>query len=103
MDVKGRFIGEPIEVDPATMVPTALPGGGPACPGRFRWRGRTYHVARVLEQGRRLSHEGYVRQHRFRVETTDGMVAVIACDRRVKRRVNPWQLLAIEKPSPDEA
>lgn len=85
------------------MVPTGLAGGGPACPGHFRWRGRTYHVARVLEQGRRLSHEGYVRQHRFRVETTDGMVAVIACDRRVKRRVNPWQLLAIEKPSPDEA
>ena len=102
MQVKGRFIGEPIEVDAATIAPGSLAGGGPACPARFRWRGRVYEVARVLETGRRVSPDGYVREHRFRIETTDGLVAVIACDRRVRRRVNPWQLLSLES-SPKEA
>jgi len=95
VDVRGRFIGEPIEVDTATMVPSG--GGGPSCPGSFRWRGRAYHVARVLETGRRLSPDGYVRQHRFRVVTAEGMVCVIACDRKVRRGANPWQMLVVEE------
>ncbi len=89
-------MGEPIDVDPRTMAAGALAARSPACPGTFVWRGKKHRVAKVLEHGRRLSPDGYVRQHRFRVETTDGLVVVIACDRQVRRGVNPWQMLAIE-------
>lgn len=97
MKPQGRFIGEPIEVEASSIAPGALASGGPACPARFAWRGREYHVARVLETGRRLSPDGYVRQHRFRVVTAEGMVCVIACDRKVRRGANPWQMLVVEE------
>lgn len=98
--IRGQFIGQPIKVDvtvDARMAAGALAAGVPACPGAFIWRGQKHQVTRVLEHGRRLSPDGYVRQYRFRIETTDGLVAVIACDRQVRRGTNPWQLLALER------
>lgn len=95
--IRGTFVSEPIDVDPRTVGAGALTAGGPACPATFVWRGKEYQVVKVLEHGRRLSPDGYVRQHRFRIETAEGLVAVIACDRHVRRGANPWQILAIEK------
>lgn len=95
--IRGKFVGEPIDVDTRAVAAGALAAGGPACPAAFVWRGREHRVAKVLEHGRRLSPDGYVRQHRFRIQTTDGLVAVIACDRQVRRGANPWQMLALER------
>lgn len=94
---RDTFIGEPIEVDMSSLAAGPMSGGAPACPGAFVWRGREYQVARVLEHGRRMSPDGYVRQHRYRVETTDGCVMVIACDRQLRRGGNPWQLLTVQR------
>jgi len=91
------FVGEPIIVDVASIPLAPLAGGAPSCPTRFAWRGRTYHVAKVLEASKVLrahdSPERYVKVHVFRVQTEEGLEMVIRCDRRV--RGNPWRLYTV--------
>lgn len=82
------------------MPVVGLAQGAPTCPRRFRWRGKEYIVAEVVEQSRQLrahdSRETYVRSHSFRVRTEDGWEMVLRCDRHI--RGNPWRLFTVRAP-----
>jgi len=99
-----RFIGEPIQVDVASIPVAGLSTGAPMCPMRFFWRGKAYRVVQVLERSRQLrAHDGperYVRSHSFRVRTEDGKIMVLRCDRQI--RGNPWRLFTLAEPGEDE-
>lgn len=96
---KAEFIGEPITVDAGSIRPSTLGRGAPGCPSRFTWRGREYHVVKVLETSRQLrahdSDETYVRSHSFRVVTAENLEMVLRCDRRVSG--NPWRLFTVKR------
>ena len=93
-----QFVGEPITVDAGSIRPSTLGRGAPGCPSRFTWRGREYHVVKVLETSRQLrahdSRDTYVRSHSFRVLTEENLEMVLRCDRGASR--SPWRLLTVK-------
>ncbi len=99
------FISEPITPD-GSFDPTGMASGEPGLPGRFRWRGREWIVAGVLETSREYgdckhgSGERYLRRHCFRLRTTDGHVLRIYFQRSFGRgRPSArWWLRSIEEP-----
>lgn len=98
-----QFVSEPITVDVDSMRRTVLVSGSPDCPRRFCWRGEWYDVVEVLEEWKHATKEGgramgetYVRSHRFRVRTVQGMEAVIYCDRQVSRnKKGGWWIYSV--------
>ncbi len=98
-----QFVGEPIAIDAGSVRPSALGRGAPGCPSRFTWRGRKYHVVKVLETSRQLrahdSDQAYVRSHSLRVLTEENLEMVLRCYRGV--RGNPWRLLTVKRAEGD--
>ncbi|KPJ51282.1 hypothetical protein AMJ40_00290 [candidate division TA06 bacterium DG_26] len=87
----GRFIGEKISVEPGECYPELR---------SFEWRGAQYEVLRVMEV--RQAHgfarwltrpRWWQREHKnfYQVQTKDGKVFEIYCDRGSRRR--DWVLL----------
>jgi hypothetical protein len=99
------FISEPITPD-ASFDPLAMARGEPGLPERFRWRGREWIVAEVLETSKEYgdckhgSGERYVRRHCFRLRTTNGHVLRIYFQRSFGRaRASArWWLQSLEEP-----
>lgn len=98
-----QFVSEPITVDVNSMSRTVLVSGSPDCPRRFSWRGQWFDVVEVLEEWKHVAKEGgratgetYVRSHRFRVRTAQGIEAVIYCDRQVsKKKKSVWWMYSV--------
>lgn len=73
-----RFVSERIEPLAGTFDTGRMVAGEPGLPQRFRWQGREYEVARVLDTWKSTgdchsgSNERYVRKHWFWIATTDG-------------------------------
>jgi len=108
METNGAIIGEPIEPEPGSFDTRWMARGQPGVPGRFKWRGKDYTVARVVKTWRSLgpcesgADETYVRGHFYRVLTTTDEVMVLHCSRfwgrgreKVKGR---WTVCAVESP-----
>lgn len=99
-----QFVSEAITVDVESMRVSTLASGAPCCPRRFSWRGQWYEVVEVLavwkatqNEGGRASGETYVRSHRFRVLTAEGLEAVIYCDRQIsKNKKTGWWLYTVK-------
>ena len=104
--VPATFISEPITPD-ASFDPLAMSRGEPGLPEKFRWRGRDWIVAEVLETSkgygdcRHGSGERYVRRHSFRLRTTDGHVLRVYFQRSFgrSRASARWWLQSIEEPA----
>lgn len=105
---EGSLINEPIEPEPGTFDTRWMARGQPGVPGRFKWRGKNYTVARVIKTWRTLgpctsgADETYVRGHFYRVLTTTGETMVLHCTRywtpgREKKK-GRWKLYAVETP-----
>lgn len=98
-----RFVSEPIAVDIDSMDRKVLVSGSPDCPRRFLWRDTWYDVVEILQEWKHVAKEGggasgetYVRSHRFRVRTVQGIEAVIYCDRQVsKRKKSGWWMYSV--------
>lgn len=106
------FIGEAIEPVPGTQDTRGMSRGAPGLPQRFRWRGREYAVAAVLETWKETgdcthgSGEQYVRRHWFRIRTTSGEEMRLYFERRARssrERKKRWWLYAVEGPDDDPA
>jgi len=82
-----EFVGERIEPLGESMRVSDMVRGQPGVPMRFRWRGREYAVAAVLESWKSTgpcrsgSPEQYVREHWYRVRTEEGSEMRLYCDR----------------------
>ncbi len=104
--VPATFISEPITPD-ASFDPLTMARGEPGLPGKFRWRGRDWIVAEVLETAKEYgdckygSGERYVRRHCFRLRTADGHVMRVYFQRSFGRaRASArWWLQSIEEPA----
>lgn len=99
-----KFVSEPITVDVNTMHGMAVAAGAPDCPRRFLWRDEWYDVTQVLQVWKHTSSEGramgetYVRSHRFRVLTAQGIEAVIYCDRQISRtKKSGWWIYTVRE------
>ena len=107
------FISEPITPG-AGFDPIAMSRGEPGLPDKFRWRGRDWIVAGVLESSKEYgdckhgSGERYVRRHTFRLRTACGAVMRVYFQRSFgrSRATARWWLQSVEDPSrtvlPDE-
>jgi phosphoribosylglycinamide formyltransferase-1 len=102
--MSATFISEPLTPD-AGFDTAAMARGEPGLPAKFRWRGREYVIAEVLETSREYgdckhgSGERYLRKHCFRVRTAGGDVLRIYFQRsfgRARPSVR-WWLHSIEK------
>jgi len=101
------FISEPITPD-VSFDPLAMSRGEPGLPAKFRWRGRDWIVAEVLETSKGYgdckhgSGERYVRRHSFRLRTTDRHVLNVYFQRSFgrARKTARWWLQSIEEPAP---
>lgn len=99
-----RFVSEAIEPEAGAFDAAAMATGEPALPARFRWRGRDYEVAEVLERRRELTppsfeSDRYLRKHWFRIRTRCGAVMRIYFQRRAKdvRGGKRWWLYTIDE------
>ena len=100
------FISEPITPD-ASFDPLAMARGEPGLPEKFRWRGREWIVAEVLETSKEYgdckhgSGERYVRRHCFRIRTTEGHVMRVYFQRTFgrARAAARWWLQSVEEPA----
>ena len=87
-----QFICEPIKPVVDTIDPHILATGEPGLPKKFVWRDTEYSVSRLIEKWkttgpcRNGSRERYVREHWFRIETTDGKEMRIYFERQAKSR-----------------
>ncbi|MFP4510755.1 MAG: DUF6504 family protein [Spirochaetaceae bacterium] len=96
-----RMVPEAIEPEPGSFMTESMATGIPGVPRRFRWRERTYTVARVFANRkdtgpcRHGSGERYVRRHFFDIETTDGDRMTLSVSRGTKP---DWSVLVVEHP-----
>ena len=97
----GRFVSERIEPVSHTIGSAGVIRGEPGLPEVFRWRGKEYAVARVLESWKDTSackHGGgeqYVRKHWFRFDTADGCEMTVYFERQAasrRERKHRWWL-----------
>jgi len=97
-----RFISEAIEPIAGEFDPAAMAAGEPSLPARFRWRGREYEVAELLESRRELTprsfeEDRYLRKHWFRIRTRCGVEMNLYFQRRSRdvRGGKRWWLYTI--------
>ena len=100
------FVSEPITPLEASFDTAGMARGEPGLPRKFRWRGREFTVAEVLEQAKQYgdcahgSGERYVRRHAYRIRTTEGQIMRVYFQRSFGRgRVTTkgrWRLQQIE-------
>ncbi len=85
-----QFVSERFEPCADTFDTARMATGEPGLPRRFRWRGETYEVARILDawktDGPCISGSGerYVRRHWYHIATTDGGEMRLYFDRSPK-------------------
>jgi hypothetical protein len=100
-----RWISESIEpvLDDVADEPFVV--GEPVLPRRFRWRGRDFSVAQVLEAWKELGPaEGgdrYLRKHWYRIRTGDGVEMKLYFERKARSRAQAkrrWWLFSVEEP-----
>jgi phosphoribosylglycinamide formyltransferase-1 len=98
-----RFVSEQIEPLGGSFDTGRMAMGEPGLPQHFRWRGREYEVASVLERWktsgdcRSGSPERYVRKHWFCIRTTNGDEMRIYFDRQARSgtKADRWWLATI--------
>ncbi len=88
-----EFVSEAISPHPGTADTAAMARGEPGLPTGFRWRGRDYLVAELLESWKTNNdgHGGgdankYLRRHWFRIRTTTGEIMTLYCLRHAPSR-----------------
>ncbi len=100
------FVSEPLLPLEGSFDTTGMSRGEPGVPRRFRWRKREWDVAEVLESWREFgdcahgSGERYVRNHAYRVRTTEGWVLQLRFQRTFGRasftRKDRWRVFSVE-------
>jgi len=97
-----EFVSEPIEPAKGSADAAAMSRGEPGVPQRFRWRGQTIEVARVLSTWKTSTRERgdlYLRRHWFEITTSCGRRMKIYCERQARNPAKPksrWWLYTIE-------
>jgi hypothetical protein len=93
------FLSEPIDVDPGTADVRAMARGEPGLPTGFRWRGRHYQIAGVIETWKSNADagegKGYLRRHWYKVLATSGEVFTLYCLRRTTGRKHQWWVYSV--------
>lgn len=95
------FVSEPLTPLEGSFDTSGMARGEPGLPRKFRWRKRDWEVGAVLERWKKYgdcrhgSGERYVRQHGFKLQTTDGIVLTVCFQRsfgktRNQPRVRWW-------------
>ena len=100
-----KFISEAIVPVLGSFATSAMSGGEPGLPLKFRWRNDEYEVLRVLEKWKTTGNcrgggsEQYLRKHWFRIETVNGVEMQIYFDRqpRAKQNKKRWWLATVKK------
>lgn len=102
-----EFISEPIKPVAGTYDTGKMASGEPGFPAAFSWRGKAYHLKKIISQWRKAtpcqhgSGEMYVRKHFFKIETESGDIMTLYFDRQVPRGGKAhdarWWLLSKEK------
>jgi len=103
-----RFVSESLQPVVATADTSQMAGGGPGLPNRFRWRGRTIEVTKLLRSWRETgkcrhgSGEMYIRKHWFEVVTSERETLKIYFERqpRGSRKEPRWWLYTISTREP---
>lgn len=103
------FVSEPILPDPQSFDPVRMARGEPGLPKKFFWRDKEFSIIEALEQWKEYgdckhgSGEQYLRKHRFRLRTTEGLLIHIYFQRsfgRAKKatgsKTSRWWLHSIE-------
>jgi hypothetical protein len=103
----GAFISETITPVEGTFDAAGMARGEPGVPLRFRWRGKEFVLAAVLDHWKEHgdcthgSGERYVRKHVYRVKTADGLVLRLKFQRsmgRAKFRTHSrWWIQSVEE------
>lgn len=85
------FVSEPLIPLGGSFDAAGMSRGEPGLPHRFRWRRREWEVGEVLDRWKKYgdcrhgSGERYVRQHAFRLRTTDGAILTVCFQRSFGR------------------
>lgn len=103
-----QFISEAIEPVAGTFDASGMSRGEPGLPARFCWRGNQYTVAHIRRRWKSSQREGgvgnlYLRRHWFEVQTTDGHVMTLYCQRQASSAAGAkarWWLYTIRRTSP---
>jgi len=116
MTCVNEFVSEAIQPDPKRFDANAMASGLPGLPEGFRWRGRTFQIARRLGQWKqsgpeigRYRGESYLRRHYYRLAMQDGAIWTVYFLRHAPRRgprkpvarlaaQQRWFLYAIDHP-----
>ena len=102
--MKQRFVSEALTPFGRSLQASAMAAGLPGLPEGFRWRGREYGIAEVLEQWRELSPcrngspERYLRKHWYRLRMADGSVMNVYFERQPRSprlRKRRWWLFSV--------
>jgi phosphoribosylglycinamide formyltransferase-1 len=94
-DTHAEFVGEALKPVAGAADAAGMSRGEPGLPKRFTWRGREYHVTRLLKTWktsgpcRNGSSEVYLRRHWYTIETDPPATLTIYCDRQAKDRRKP--------------
>jgi len=100
-----EFVSEPIEPVAGAFETAAMTRGEPALPGRFKWRGRQYSTAEVLETWKQTGPcrsgggEQYLRKHWYKIRTGEGPVMTMYFERQARSKSRSkarWWLYAVE-------
>jgi phosphoribosylglycinamide formyltransferase-1 len=96
------FVGEAIRPEDTSFAVLSMASGGPGLPSSFSWRGKKYSVGEVVGRWKQTgdcrhgSGERYVRQHWFRIRTTDGLEMCIYFERqRRSSGGSRWRLYSV--------
>ncbi len=85
------FVSEPLTPLGESFDTAGMSRGEPGLPQRFRWRKQEWEVGEVLDRWKKYgdcrhgSGERYVRQHGFRLRTTEGTVLTVCFQRSFGR------------------
>jgi phosphoribosylglycinamide formyltransferase-1 len=108
---KEQFVSEQMLPVAGTGNVRRMAVGEPGLPKRFRWRGQEYVVARVLAtwkvstpEGHKAGGEMYLRRHYYRIQTEQGAVLTVYCERQSRSPRRPkarWWVYTVEEAAGD--
>jgi hypothetical protein len=99
--MREEFVSEAIVPAPGSGDPAAMSRGEPGLPSDFTWRGKSYHVARLVSTWKTSTPdrgEMYLRRHWFAIETISGERMTLYCERQAKSGTSPkkrWWLYSV--------
>ncbi|NLX06151.1 MAG: cytoplasmic protein [Phycisphaerae bacterium] len=101
-----EFVSEAIEPIAGTANAAAMTRREPGFPARFRWRGREYRLAQVLETWkqdgpcRNGSREMYLRKHWYKIRTEDNLIMSVYFERQARgggQGKKRWWLFTVDR------